>query len=417
MIQTYFKNLNALQAIEYILLMVLAFAIPISWQIAVKITALLVMIIPIRIFAERKIRISITKKQKFFILFMATYVIYAISMLYTSNIAEGWLNMEKKLSFIIFPIFFLLSDLSYLSPKLTKSIFYSFMAGLLSFIISNLCWGLYDYIVLDAPINRLLGWEITKIHPIHHTYIAMYCCFGITYCFTEVFENVRKSVINTTFLTTTIISSTLFVVLVESRAGILCMILLYVFLFAWLFFIKKQRYTATIAGCSLIVLIVIFFLIFPSGWNRIVQTQQTLSSSNKEDIRITLLRAGSNVALDNWTIGVGIGDRNDALVAYYQEHNLPCGDLNSHNQFIDTTISIGILGLLFLLSYFIVPIVLFIKNKQLNFSFILFLFMIAFNAIFEAVFESQTGILFFNFIFCLLFFSNFVQINNNSTEN
>ena len=96
MIQTYFKNLNALQAIEYILLMVLAFAIPISWQIAVKVTALLAIIIPIRIFAQKKIRISITKKQKFFILFMATYVIYAISMLYTSNIAEGWLNMEKK---------------------------------------------------------------------------------------------------------------------------------------------------------------------------------------------------------------------------------------------------------------------------------------------------------------------------------
>lgn len=417
MIQTYFKNLNALQAIEYILLMVLAFAIPISWQIAVKVTALLAIIIPIRILAERKIRISITKKQKFFVLFTATYVMYAISMLYTSNIAEGWLNMEKKLSFIIFPIFFLLSDLNYLSPKHTKSIFYSFMVGLLSFIVINLCWGLYDCIVLEAPINRLLGWEITKIHPIHHTYMAMYCCFGIIYCFTEIFENTKKTVINKIFLITTIISSTLFVVLVESRAGILCMILLYVFLFAWLFFVKKQRYTATIAGCSLIVLIVIFFLIFPSGWNRIVQTQQTLSSSNKEDIRITLLRAGSNVAMENWTIGVGIGDRNDALVAYYQEHNLPCGDLNSHNQFIDTTISIGIVGLLFLLSYFIVPIVLFIKNKQLNFSFILFLFMIAFNAIFEAVFESQTGILFFNFIFCLLFFSNFVQINNNSTEN
>ena len=94
---------------------------------------------------------------------------------------------------------------------------------------------------------------------------------------------------------------------------------------------------------------------------------------------------------------------------YYEENNLPCGDLNSHNQFIDTTISIGILGLLSLLSYLIVPIILSIKNRQYNFAFLLFLFMIAFNSVFEAVFESQTGILFFNFIFCMFFFTSFVQ--------
>jgi hypothetical protein len=94
---------------------------------------------------------------------------------------------------------------------------------------------------------------------------------------------------------------------------------------------------------------------------------------------------------------------------YYEENNLPCGDLNSHNQFIDTTISIGILGLLSLLSYFIVPIILSIKNRQYNFAFLLFLFMTAFNSVFEAVFESQTGILFFNFIFCMFFFTSFVQ--------
>ena len=358
--------------------------------------------------AERNKRNNTTGNKKLFFIFTVTYLLYGISMLYTSNITEGWQNMEKKLSFIIFPLFFLLSDLSYLSSKHTKTIFYSFMAGLLSFIAGNLGWGLFDYIVLEAPLQRLLGWEITKIHPIHHTYIAMYCCFGIAYCFIELFENKSKSIFCTAFLVATTITSTLFVVLVESRAGILCMILLYALLFVWLFLVKKQRRTTIMAGCSLVALVVMFFILFPSGWQRIVKTQQTLSS-NTEDIRITLLRAGIDVATENWVVGTGIGDRNDVLVKYYEENNLPCGDLNSHNQFIDTTISIGILGLLSLLSYFIVPIILSIKNRQYNFAFLLFLFMIAFNSIFEAVFESQTGILFFNFIFCMFFFSAFVQ--------
>lgn len=406
MIKNYFNKLTIPQAIEYWLIIVLAFVIPISWQLASKLTALLALIIPIRMIAERNNHNGGNKK--LFMLFTITYLLYGISMLYSSNITEGWQNMEKKLSFIIFPLFFFLSDLSYLSIKHTKTIFYSFATGLLSFIVINLGWGLYDYIVLDAPIQRLLGWEITRVHPIHHTYMAMYCCFGIVYCFVELFENKRKSTICTVFLITTTIASTLFVVLVESRAGILCMILLYAFLFAWLFFVKKKYLTTIIAGCSLVALVIMFFVLFPSGWQRIVKTQQTLSS-NTEDIRITLLRAGIDVATENWVAGVGVGDRNDVLVEHYEKNNLPCGDLNSHNQFIDTTISIGILGLLSLLSYFIVPIILCIKNKQWNFTFILFLFMIAFNSVFEAVFESQTGILFFNFIFCMLFFSSFVQ--------
>ena len=408
MIKNYFNKLSTLQAIEYVLLIVLAFVIPISWQLASKITTLLVLMIPIRMIAERNKRNNTTGNKKLFFIFTVTYLLYGISMLYTSNITEGWQNMEKKLSFIIFPLFFLLSDLSYLSSKHTKTIFYSFMTGLLSFIAGNLGWGLFDYIVLEAPLQRLLGWEITKVNPIHHTYIAMYCCFGIAYCFIELFENKSKSIFCTAFLVATTITSTLFVVLVESRAGILCMILLYALLFVWLFLVKKQRRTTIMAGCSLVALVVMFFILFPSGWQRIVKTQQTLSS-NTEDIRITLLRAGIDVATENWIVGAGIGDRNDVLVKHYEKNNLPCGDLNSHNQFIDTTISIGILGLLSLLTYFIVPIVLSIKNKQWNFAFLLFLFMIAFNSVFEAVFESQTGILFFNFIFCMFFFSAFVQ--------
>ena len=166
-------------------------------------------------------------------------------------------------------------------------------------------------------------------------------------------------------------------------------------------------------GTALAVLLVIFFLLFPSGLNRIIKTQQDLvDTEHKEDIRITLLKAGLSVAKENCMFGVGVGDRCDVLIKYYEDNNLECGDLNSHNQFVDTTISIGILGLLLLLGYFVVPIVFFAINKRWDVVMLLFLFSIAFNAVFEAVFETQTGILYFNFIFCLLFYDRFVAGNN-----
>lgn len=414
-IKAYLDKLSILQKIEYIVLFLLAFTIPIGWQVATKIVVLLIVVMVIRCVAEKGRGLSLSRhsNKKLYLFFATTYIMYAISMLYTSNVSDGWQNMEKKLSFIIFPLFFFVSDLTYLSSKRIKALFYAFLSGLLLFILSNMLWAIYDFIVLDAPIRRFLGWEITKINYIHHTYIAMYACFGIIYSFVELFDNHLKSKGKIAFLLSTLVLSTLFVILVESRAGILCMFLLFACLFAWLFFVKKKRMITMCVGTALAVLLVIFFLLFPSGLNRIIKTQQDLvDTEHKEDIRITLLKAGLSVAKENCMFGVGVGDRCDVLIKYYEDNNLECGDLNSHNQFVDTTISIGILGLLLLLGYFVVPIVFFAVNKQWDVVMLLFLFSIAFNAVFEAVFETQTGILYFNFIFCLLFYDRFVAGNN-----
>ena len=414
-IKAYLDKLSILQKIEYIVLFLLAFTIPIGWQVATKIVVLLIVVMVIRCVAEKGRGLSLNRhsNKKLYLFFAATYIMYAISMLYTSNISDGWQNMEKKLSFIIFPLFFFVSDLTYLSSKRIKALFYAFLSGLLLFILSNMLWAIYDFIILDAPIRRFLGWEITKINYIHHTYIAMYACFGIIYSFVELFDNHLKSKGKIAFLLSALVLSTLFVILVESRAGILCMFLLFACLFAWLFFVKKKRMITMCVGTALAVLLVIFFLLFPSGLNRIIKTQQDLvDTEHKEDIRITLLKAGLSVAKENCMFGVGVGDRCDVLIKYYEDNNLECGDLNSHNQFVDTTISIGILGLLLLLGYFVVPIVFFAVNKQWDVVMLLFLFSIAFNAVFEAVFETQTGILYFNFIFCLLFYDRFVAGNN-----
>ncbi|MBR5832640.1 MAG: O-antigen ligase family protein [Bacteroidales bacterium] len=414
-IKAYLDKLSILQKIEYIVLFLLAFTIPIGWQVATKIVVLLIVVMVIRCVAEKGRGLSLSRhsNKKLYLFFATTYIMYAISMLYTSNVSDGWQNMEKKLSFIIFPLFFFVSDLTYLSSKRIKALFYAFLSGLLLFILSNMLWAIYDFIVLDAPIRRFLGWEITKINYIHHTYIAMYACFGIIYSFVELFDNHLKSKGKIAFLLSALVLSTLFVILVESRAGILCMFLLFACLFAWLFFVKKKRMITMCVGTALAVLLVIFFLLFPSGLNRIIKTQQDLvDTEHKEDIRITLLKAGLSVAKENCMFGVGVGDRCDVLIKYYEDNNLECGDLNSHNQFVDTTISIGILGLLLLLGYFVVPIVFFAINKRWDVVMLLFLFSIAFNAVFEAVFETQTGILYFNFIFCLLFYDRFVVGNN-----
>ena len=118
-IKAYLDKLSILQKIEYILLFLLAFTIPIGWQLASKVLILLIAVMLVRCIAEkgRGLALNRSTNKRLFLFFAATYIMYAISMLYTSNVSEGWQNMEKKLSFIIFPLFFFVSDLGEISAS------------------------------------------------------------------------------------------------------------------------------------------------------------------------------------------------------------------------------------------------------------------------------------------------------------
>lgn len=87
-------------------------------------------------------------------------------------------------------------------------------------------------------------------------------------------------------------------------------------------------------------------------------------------------------------------------------------EANSHNQYFDTLISVGIIGLLLMLSFFVLPLVLMIKRKKYDIVYLSFMFIILFNAVFESIFERQLGIVFFLLFHLLFFHVTFCQNNN-----
>ncbi|MBR6776092.1 MAG: hypothetical protein IKM23_10360, partial [Bacteroidales bacterium] len=91
-------------------------------------------------------------------------------------------------------------------------------------------------------------------------------------------------------------------------------------------------------------------------------------------------------------------------------------ELNAHNQFSDTIIAVGVIGLLLLLTFFAYPIYLWIKNKNFDIVFFSLLLIIAFNSLFESVLERQMGIMFFVFFYFLLFHGNFCQQTTDNSQ-
>lgn len=119
------------------------------------------------------------------------------------------------------------------------------------------------------------------------------------------------------------------------------------------------------------------------------------------------------VIKNNFIFGVGAGDCPDELLKQYLLNKFQHGyerKFNSHNQFLTTFISTGIIGFTLLIAMLIVLIKIAIKQK--NLLLLIFVFINTLFFLSESVLERQQGIVFF------VFFSAFlVVIKSNILEN
>jgi len=102
-------------------------------------------------------------------------------------------------------------------------------------------------------------------------------------------------------------------------------------------------------------------------------------------------------------LGVGLGDTNQRFIQAYKNNNLEYAaatELNAHNQYIQTLVSTGILGLLLLLTIIGYGFWFVYINRDM----LLFLFftIISVNFIFESMLERVFGVLFFVFFLLIL---------------
>ncbi|MDD3724623.1 MAG: O-antigen ligase family protein, partial [Bacteroidales bacterium] len=90
-------------------------------------------------------------------------------------------------------------------------------------------------------------------------------------------------------------------------------------------------------------------------------------------------------------IGYGTGDVKEELDSFYQENNTYFGKyLNAHNQYFQTLLSIGIIGLIPLLLMLIIPTYISIKHNKPHITAIIML--IALSLMFESMLERQMGV-------------------------
>lgn len=320
------------------------------------------------------------------------YLLYVFSLCWSENFRYGWLDVQIKLSLLIFP--FLFAGIS-----VRNSVLYSFVTGCLAALLICSTRAVYLY-----PTQGIEGFYYQKFsYFIHPGYFAMYVNLAVCILFHEL---IFKSDLNNS-KKLLIFSAAIFLIagilLLSSKAGIFLLILTLIASIIFLIVRNKSRRLAVTLAVILTGSL-LFSVASPEVFKRWSEMSNTLSGTVKLDQghttgqRLKAWESSLSVIKENAFTGVGIGDVKDALLSKYREldyQELIDKNLNSHNQFFQTTIAIGISG--FVLLFWMILSLFTRSLKSSDFLGIAFVTIFLFNILIESVLEVQAGVIFFAF--------------------
>lgn len=410
-----FKTLHTCQACEYALLIAVAAVLPFSWHISFYLLSLLVISAIVSAIVTKRTGVRNLSRLRF--ISLATMgllpLVYLASLLYTSNVDEGKAEVIRKMLLLAYAVTFLVFDWSFLTRKRLLGILQFMTAALIARFALRLGVSTHNIVSGEMPMSQCVG---SFFDPMHHGYLSMYILLSLAYLVyvalhKEETERPHK-ILAYSSLIVSIIILTAYLFILQSRSGLLGLILLTVGVLHVIFF-KLRRYLLGVVLLSCIAAVVAtILLVVPTSQHRLSDTLAKVAAHDQSDERYIISKASFNVVKENMPWGVGVGDRMDELVAEYQRMGAEkqyWRRYNPHNQFVDTLMTTGILGLLVLSVILILPAIDCIRNK--NYLFLAFLFIVTLSALFESILERQMGINFFCFLYCL-----FMVESKNNTE-
>lgn len=333
------------------------------------------------------------------LLLVGYFLVHLISMFYTEHLATGWFVLQKKLLFVIAPLMLFTMPEEIQTPRHFKAMGWSFVAGCFAVIIASLITAGIQYF----QTNDASWFYYCKVSPFQHpSYIAMYIVFSLAILATLI-ERTKMSAMGWTATSLYAIISIVYIILLQSKAGLLSLILLLIFLLA-MTLIKKERSLMIFTGMAVVISIGAFFAI-PAAGSRVQESVAELNAGEETDSdtgtstssRLLVWKEALQLAKENWLGGVGVGDTQNCLNQRYEaagmQHALE-KEYNCHSQILQTAVTVGLVGMLFLIAIFIYP--LFTLKRNAIWPLVLFfLLLVGLNILVEAMWEAIAGVSFF----------------------
>ena len=338
------------------------------------------------------------------------YAWHVLGMLWSENKGFGGFDLEVKASFIVLPIVF--SAFGRFKADNFENILKSYLFGCLGAILIGVINSIWAY---KSGLNPFLDFYDANISPVLHiSYFALYLNMGLVIVFYKIIKNEDNfySWKNAALIFTSFVFA-LATFLSTSRNGFLALLFLLLIVFSY----SIVRYRKWLLGISMVLMV---WIISSSllkdissgkmglhGFDKVGKVMTDESPSNDEaestGVRVLIWKSAVELFKSNPLIGVGTGDVKDELKRTYKKNRYSAAykkNYNAHNQYLQTGVALGGIGLLILLALFGIPTIL--SFVRYNYLYLMFSINMVVSCLTESILEVQSGVVFFAFFTVIL---------------
>jgi O-antigen ligase len=352
-------------------------------------------------------------KSLFAKLLLAMYLLQIVGLLYTTNYSAGFFMLEKKVCFLLIPVLVLPT---FIKLKIDANSILRIL-GIITVASSLIlfCIAFYRKFILNDPqafFFESFG-DFEGFSPIHYVYYAMYFGCGSLILIDSLYERLKNHKFRWLAVSGLYTYSLGVMTLVASKTGIGAFIL------ATLVFLFFKIPNKKVVVLSFFVVGLLTFLLLSfneTTQNRFKGLTDHLSMVTEgEQIKDNHFN-GLNMRLLFWKTqisqgwkdrifftGTGTGDNQDYIDSVYKLSQYKLSSYvgwDSHNQWVYTLVQVGVVGVLLMGALFFCYGVKAIRSVDVKLlSFLIVTLGFSFT---ESILESNKGIVFFTFLFCIL---------------
>lgn len=347
---------------------------------------------------------------KWLLINSSLFLLYLFSLLYTEDFRVAVRKLETGLSILIIPIIFYGFLFQYRFQHSLKIKFFKI------FVFSTFCFSIICllFTLFDDSTVYYSNWYTDKFRSLisnipligqHPIYASIFLSLSVLF-FLEIKKSYSYKEKEIIIYVGFILVNVLFLIILASK-GVILSLLLVVFINL----IKNKKKIKLIA---ITVIITISFLVFNRRAKELfkIETYNEINENFSTSIRVGIYECVFKVIKEEFFLGYGIGDSQQALnLCYANESNILLKNrYNSHNQFLDVFLKTGFLGFSIFLYFLFWNYNRGLKNK--NRLLVTLLVFYCFIFLIENVLVRQSGVIFFFFL--ISFFSHSNSINENS---
>ncbi len=341
-------------------------------------------------------------------------VISIFGLSYSANLSAGWNAIERQLSLLFLP--FILSQMGLSNQEFSrlKDWFVASLVVVVTGVECRFLWlritqNQYDFFRYFFSYDYTYN-SLTTEFLAQPAYLGTFIVLSNIYCISKILSPENGIKWKSGMVAIVLINS-FFLFQLSARTPLLCNALVLIF---YAIYISSKLRKWFVGGLIVALLVLSFGVLYKySGFTK-MRIQSIYDEITNPDVksfdpksRALIWPCAVEVIRENWLLGVGTGDAEDALVEKYRQkeyRELADEQMNAHNQFLTQLMRFGILGGLIIGIVLALPFLLFVRQRKVEPA--VFLLLIAIFFMTENVLGRAQGAIFFGF-----FYSSYLTLN------